>query len=536
MLEKFFDKILEETGEIEEEVEEKVEEKVEKIGKAMEKKRKFTWKQILPPLLLFLLAISLRLTYIFTHDPQNAGLNWYSDVYHHWQIGYLTKTVGLKQGFLRLWDLKGMEYFWGALHPLVLVFLFTITGSVSILVPRLLDVFCGGLSVVLLFLVIKRHFNFQAGLAAALLAAVTPVGIFSDASGMQEPLGIVLLLAGFYFWPRKYFLTGFLWALSGMVRAEFWLLSLGLVVAVIIFEKNFDRKIGLLAGYALLTLFHMKILLDRTGNPIYPIWWNFVGNAMGEWQEDIPPTAPQLLGQKVFWLVFGLSFLGVIATLIKKPKFYLFWLLGFGNWLMLGAFVGFTQYLLSYLHRFWVDRIMLWPYMFLGALICVFLFYLVPRYLPLFAKLKINWILVLLILAGSQLAWLPINHYLTLTEHWWEKRKFLAAEIGQVHKEGKILLFEDRPPVVYALVHFEGITGEEIISQMFDPFYYAQEDPFSNWDEFWPEYRDWLKENEISLALFHLGSEDYQKMVKKQPKNFKFLKTRDNVGFYEVSL
>lgn len=525
MLGKLFDKILHEDEEITK----------EEDGEG--KRGRFEWRSLILPLGVFLLAVIPRLYFLFiVSDPQNAGPGWYSDTYHHWQIGYLSKTVGFKRGFLRLWDLKGMEYFWGILHPLGLVVLFTLTGSVDILVPRLLSVFCGSLSVVLLFLIVRRYFNFQAALASAILAALTPIGVFNDASGMQESLGIVLLLAGLYFWPRKNFLAGLLWALSGMVRAEFWLFSLGLVGAALILERNFDRKIGLILGYGLPTLFHMKILLDKTGNPIYPIWWNFLGNAVGKWQADIPPNPTQLFIQKIYWLIFALSLLGAIVTFIKKPKSYLFLLLGFGSWLMLGTFIGFTKYLLSYLPRFWVDRIMLWPYMFLGTLIALFLFWFVPRFLPLFGRLKIGWAFILVILVFSQLAWRPIWQYFGFTQKNWEGEKKLAKEIGQIYKGEGIALPPDRPPLTYALVRFESITGENIVGEMFDPFYYFEEDPFSNWSLFWPNFEDWLKKHNIRLLVFDSGNKNYQELVKRQSDDFAFIKKAGPLEIYEVLL
>lgn len=82
---------------------------------------------------IFLIAFIPRIIYaFFISDPIVPG--WYTDVFHHWQIAFLSKEVGFSHGFLRLWDFKGMEFFWGLLHPLILVILFYITGSISILV------------------------------------------------------------------------------------------------------------------------------------------------------------------------------------------------------------------------------------------------------------------------------------------------------------------------------------------------------------------------------------------------------------------
>src|SRR3989344_6083818 len=69
--------------------------------------------------LVFILALVPRLLYIYVFSNPNFP-GWYTDVFHHWQIAYLSKEVGFHESFLRLWDFKGMEFFWGLLHPLIL--------------------------------------------------------------------------------------------------------------------------------------------------------------------------------------------------------------------------------------------------------------------------------------------------------------------------------------------------------------------------------------------------------------------------------
>lgn len=121
--------------------------------KKPEIKANFNWLTLVLVLLIFVIAFVTRAYVLFrVTDPQNAGAEvWYSDVYHHWQIAYLTKEIGVHQGFLRLWDLKGMEYFWGLGHPLISMLLMTITGSSNILVTRLLSVGMGSLGLVFFF-------------------------------------------------------------------------------------------------------------------------------------------------------------------------------------------------------------------------------------------------------------------------------------------------------------------------------------------------------------------------------------------------
>src|SRR5207302_6266005 len=83
-------------------------------------------------------------------NPENPGP--YGDVWHHWQIAYLTKEIGLSApGGARLWDLKGLDYIWGILHPLLMVAIFDLTGSVDIILDRLVSLVCGVAAIVLLF-------------------------------------------------------------------------------------------------------------------------------------------------------------------------------------------------------------------------------------------------------------------------------------------------------------------------------------------------------------------------------------------------
>ena len=101
-----------------------------------------------------------------------------------------------------------MEFFWGLLHPLVLVILFSITGSISIIIPRLLSIFGGSLSIALLFILIKRHFNQKTAIAVSLFAIFFPITIFSNSAGMQEELGMPLILGALIAFPSYPIVSG----------------------------------------------------------------------------------------------------------------------------------------------------------------------------------------------------------------------------------------------------------------------------------------------------------------------------------------
>jgi hypothetical protein len=487
-------------------------------------------------LAIFLLAALPRLLFLFFGSgTQNAGAGWYGDTYHHWQIAYFTKEIGLSQGF-RLWDLKGMEYFWGVLHPMLLVALFAVTGSTDIVLTRLLSIVFGSAGCVLVFYLGKRYWNTHTGVAAMLLAALNPVGIFNDASGMVEPIGIPFLLGGVLAWPMQPVLAGALWAIAGMTRAEYWVFGFGLVVAAFLANEETHRKISLALGWLVPTLAYAKYLLDRTGNPIYPIYWSFLGNAVGRWQADTPLTPEKLMGRNAFLVVLVISLIGIGWTLWRRPKPYLLYLLGFGNFFFLGGFVGLTRYAGSYVHYFWIVRIFVLPYMFLGILLAALLFRSLRTSWPALARIGIPWVMTFMVLGASQFAWIPIWHYFEPTVAIWEREVRMGGEIADAYQGGKILIPEGDPNLTYVLVHFHGFTAHEIIGQMYDPFAYIEGDPFANWAESRQAVIAWLEREQIRLVVFHTSKETYQEMVRREPALFRFVRTVGDGAFliYEV--
>jgi hypothetical protein len=311
-----------------------------------------SWKEkpIYLALAIFLLALASRLAVLFFYtDWDNPGPGWYADVWHHWQIAYLSKEIGFQHGFLRLWDFKGMEYYWGLLHPLVLIFGFLISGSVSILVPRMVSVIFSSLAIALIFLIISRHFNKKTAFASALFLIFMPITLFSDTLGMQEPLGLFFLFLGIYLFPRYAFIAGFSWMLAGMVRAEYWLFGAGLLLAVLVREKDLDRKVITLLGYTFPCVFYLKYMLDQTGNPIYPVYWNYLAIFLGQWFESPQEVVSGI--QNFKYIFQGLTiffFISGLVVLWKKYKGYLLLLLGFANLTLLFFVLGFGGYLYSY--------------------------------------------------------------------------------------------------------------------------------------------------------------------------------------------
>ena len=514
MLEKFFNRILEEGREIEKEVEER--------GEEIEFPPRPSWLLIV---FVFLLALLPRLYTIFVlTDPQNPGCNWYEDVYHRWQVGYLTWKIGIHEGF-RPWDLKGMEYFWGIGHPFILAAISALTGLYDIVVSRVLSAGFGSLVVVLVFLISHRFWGIKIALAAALFGALNQVGIFNDATGMIEPLGLAPILLAIYLWPKRPFGSGVILGLATFVRAETWVFAVGIFLAMMILEKDFDKRIALLFSFVGINLLHMKFLLDKTGNAIYPVYWNFAANAVGEWM--YAPTLTQIQEQikPVFTALTIPSALGILWTFWKRPKYYPFFLLGFGNWFFVAGMFGLTMYIKAYYgHLVWATRFFPLPYFFAGVLLIILLF-------KLFGKIRFltisAWIAVYAIILATQLVWTPVLAKYESRARDWEAVQEIAQRLRENYEEGRVLIPETMPSLTYAMVRFQGFEAKDFIGEMYAPFFYMEdEDPLDNWRDHREDVLSWLKREDIRLMVFlRVGKEDYSKLIEREPGIFEFIET-----------
>lgn len=471
---------------------------------------------------LFLLAALPRIFVIFfVTDPQNPGFGWYNDVWHHWQIAFLSKDVGFSKGLLTLWDLKGMEYFWGLLHPLVLAILFEVTGSIDLVIQRLLSVVSASAAIVALFFILRRHYSVHVGLAAALLAALNPVSVFGDAAGMQEPLGLLLLFAGLALWPKRAIVAGLMLGFAGMARAEYWVFGAALVALSYFSSEESGKKLELSLGWAIPSLAYMKYLLDKTGNAIYPIYWNFRGTAAGDWMTDRPPTSDEMLIQWIARIVFVIAAIIAIRILQKRPKSYMFLLLGLGNILLLALMLGFTPYALGVQARILIGRLVMVPYLYLGVFVSILLMAIATKVRSRILGLTVAWALILVIGAAMQLAWIPVLNFYEERKSLWQDELALGREIASYYQGGSIAIHETRPSLTYILARYYGVPAESFQSQMYDPFYYFEPgDPFANWQQNREAVATWLTKLDIQLLVFPKSKAHYIEMVEREPEWF----------------
>jgi hypothetical protein len=419
-----------------------------------------------------------RLLYLFVFsDPENPGVRRYGDVWHHWQIAYLTKEIGLSApDGPRLWDLKGLDYFWGILHPLLMVAIFDVTGSIDIVLNRLVSLAFGVAVVLLVFHLCRRYWGTHVGIAAALIAIFLPTSVMNDASGMLEPLGVAFCLFGIWAWPRRGgFWAGLAFGLATMARAEAWVFGVGMVVAAFFRREGLSQRLPLVAGFAAVMLIYMKVLLDQTGNAIYPVYWNFLANAAGRW-ELIPVNAGQASVRPVLGALLLLSVGGLIWSLSKRPASYMVLAFGFGYWVFVAGMLGFTAYLASWVWWMPITRVFAFPYVFAGILLGVGVLWWAPRRLgP--KSLPFAWAAVGVTLVASQLAWIPIAEVFGPSELEWRQVKTESEQMGRWYNTPPyaghaVAIPEDRSDITYALARFGSVEGKHLVSQMYDPFAY----------------------------------------------------------------
>lgn len=480
---------------------------------------------VLLALFLFLLALVPRLYFIFrVSNPDNPGAGWFGDAYHHWQIAYLTKEIGFSKRFLRLWDLKGMEYFWGLLHPVVTMLGFQLTGNASVGTERAITAIFGSISVVLIFLLVRRFWNLKAAFAASIFAALNPIGIFNDGTGMVEPLGIPFLLFGILAWPSKPIWAGVSFAIAAMARAEYWVFAVGLVAAMIIRSKRvkFDPKVLLFGGFFVVLGLYMKYLLNHTGNAIYPLYWNYMANVAGEWQHKLVLSPEDIQAKYIFLSIFIATAVLSLLVLWRRPKGMFLYLLGLGNWVFLGALFGLGEYIKSYADWIWYTRFVIFPYAFLGIVLSIFLFYLIPkiRYIKILDKIQLTSVVFLAALVAAQAFWIPIWNKYSSTGPAWQQAVRIGNQIAEHYEGGGLLIIEGNPEITYALVRNNGVEGKNIVGQMFDPYYYFEEgkDPYDDWDEKRKIVLNWLKEYNIRTIATYTAYERYTKLAEKEPQ------------------
>jgi hypothetical protein len=303
---------------------------------------------------------------------------------------------------------------------------------------------------------------------AGAFAALSPVAIFNDTAGMAEPIAIALLLLGIWLLPRHGFWAGLVWAVAAMARVEAWLFGLGLLVAWLVGARKWGgSRAPLVIGWVLGMGLYGKFLLDQTGNPIYPLYINFqfVGLAAGG-------TGGQASGGAPLWLLFGLLSIacmaGVAWSLWKRPASYLVLTLGFGySALSLATYLRYATE--------WKERRFEFPLDFAAILVAVAVVKWWPERIAI--PRPVSWSAAAAGLVAIQLLWIPVQTTYASTEPLFRYEVSLAHQIGAVYNRpeyrgGVLNMPGDEPTLLYVMVRDEGLKGQNVTSQFYDPFYY----------------------------------------------------------------
>ncbi|RLI31168.1 hypothetical protein DRO56_05450 [Candidatus Bathyarchaeota archaeon] len=434
-----------------------------------------------------LLALSIRLTALLL-----IPVDWNWDSFHHWQIAYFTLKIGLRQG--RMWDLGGMEYFWGVFPHLVEAALLWLLRTTSILPYRVLNMVLGSLTVWLVYLTGRDQFYWRVGLHAALLSALCPVLVIFDILALQDTLALFLAVAAFYLHRRHPILSGILFGLASQSRIELWPISLLFILGVLLYGRDVGRFTRLLLGWLIVLVPFMWFFQTRTGNPVYPLYWSFY-DALGGWRgSDRPPLS--VLAARFFadWsrrVLRSPAALGLASPVLLSVAslLYMFWrpprrYALYSLFLISFLFCGF--YTLQYLRDLFLFLIVLRILMLPAVLGTLILAHIAskPR-LRAYRLREASLILFLLLLASAIPAYQRYQCYTIYA--------FQAADDAMRYYHGGRIVC-DLPTVIYRIADRWGVPVTDLLSNHYNPFYYGNRTAEA--------LVDWFRAKNITLWIY----------------------------------
>jgi len=221
--------------------------------------------QILKIMLIICFAFVVRFLYIIYVVP----IDWIGDSYHHWQISLYTLQIGTLRG--RLWDLKGVEYYWPPLPSLLEAFTMNLFGDTSIIFIRLLNSLSGSICVYLSYLIGSR-INDGSGVSATLILLFFPFTLNTEVLGLHEPImGLFFLIGLLSFLSKKKFHAGVFFGLSYLCHFSVYLTVPVLLVAILWRDRKIENVFPFFIGFCLVYLPYSFILKLHTGDWFYNI-------------------------------------------------------------------------------------------------------------------------------------------------------------------------------------------------------------------------------------------------------------------------
>jgi len=394
-------------------------------------------------LLFVILGFVLRLFNLMFITP--VDFRWES--YHYWQIAYYTLHVGTKH--LRMWDLGGMEYFWGPLPIWIQSILLWIFRAKSMIFFRFFNIIIGCATIFLAYRIGLRYGDSTSAKLAAMIAAVNPILIFNNIIGMEETLGVFFILFSLLVVNDKLVYCGVFLGLASLCRIEFWPLSFGMIGTIYLFERGRlgSRWFSVLVGWMIVVVPYMFHLQLVTGNAIYPFYWNFLGNIVGAWNPWY--VSPSI--RVVFGVILAASIISYFALLKYRKRI--------GEWylLLLTAF-GFTGYhglvytvsgTAPLFERFFVLDAAL-----VSCLVGLF-------YIKLPKRRLVNILIPIILLASFSIS---VPYYVDEQDAIRDRNEFTDILIEEYSGE---TILSDVPIMTYRLIHKGGISHTNILGSIY---------------------------------------------------------------------
>jgi hypothetical protein len=309
-----------------------------------------------------------------------------------------------------------------------------------------------------------------------------------------------------------------------------------MVVAAFLRRQGWHQRLPLLVGFGVVMIGYMKVLQDKTGNAIYPLWWNFFANAMGKW-EFTPISTGQASVRPILGLALLVATVGLAWALWTRPPSYMFLAFGFGYWVFVAGTLGFTSYLASWVWWMPITRVFAFPYVFVGVLAATAFLWWAPRRYGARA-LKLGWAGVVASVLVSQLLWLPIWQEFSPSEAEWQavmsEGRQLGAWYNQPGYSGHALAVpDDRPDITYGLARYGGVEGKHLVSEMYGPFAYLPTgySYADHQDTVNTLLQCWLSRTDTRLIAIPVGDPDYRLMLQDNPGWFTQIGSLANAGW-----
>jgi hypothetical protein len=291
-----------------------------------------------------------------------------------------------------------------------------------------------------------------------------------------------------------------------------------LVIASWLRRISFERFLPLLVGWAVVMGLYMKFMLDHTGNPIYPVYWEFLVEVTGRWLGPAVSSEAHAV-QPLFVGLVLLSAVGLLISLWKRPPSLLLLCYGFGSSAFVMGLLAFTPFLTSWSGWVWRLRVLAFPLDFAFVLLSLLVF-LLFRSLSEARGSIAAWTVLAASLLSIQLTWLPIQQAYWQTQPTWRSDLAVGREIGSIyhqpeHQWGRLNIPADQPTLTYTLARFAGVRGDQIIGQLYDPFYSLPADTRYEQDpqSIGRSMACWLRDTKTSIFLTPDSNRNYAEFI-----------------------